>query len=458
MRSPLIFNLIVMPTPSHLAHGTWRMKESRSVDYTDLDFWVDLARTAEDAKLDSIFFADANGVYEDSAGNWAEIARYATQFPVADSAMLISAMAHATKNLCFAYTSTILQTHPFAFARAISTLDHLTKGRIGWNIVTSASPNAARNVGHDGLLAHEDRYRWAEEYADVTYKLWEGSWDEGAAVRDIDRHMFTDPAKVHKINHQGEHYRVEGPHMMEPSPQRMPVIFQAGGSKPGLDFAARHAEGVFMISGTPEASGARIRAVRELAVQNGRRADDLLFIEGLTIVTGDTEEAALKKAAELEEYLSEEAQFAFLAGGTGIDLSRYSLDTPLTQLGNDVPGSRNTVERIIEMAPPGTNPTVRDMMRDTHRAFRFVGSPEQVADRIEQFADQGCDGFNLAYMTLPGTYLDFIKYVAPVLRHRGLMRTEYAPGTFREKLFPGRGPTVNERHPAARYRGYFAET
>ena len=198
------------------------------------------------------------GTYAAYGGNRDAAVEEGLQTPVNDPSLLIPAMAAATEDLGFAFTQSVLQEQPFNFARRLSTLDHLTKGRVGWNIVTSYLPDAARNLGYGGLPPHEDRYRRAEEYMQVVYKLLEGSWEDDAVIRDVERGIYADPAKIHDIDHGGEFYPdVPGPHLAEPSPQRTPVLFQAGTSERGRDFAARNAEAIFIIARTPEAARRR---------------------------------------------------------------------------------------------------------------------------------------------------------------------------------------------------------
>ena len=201
------------------------------------------------------------------------------QVPVNDPAMLIPAMAAVTEHLGFAYTSSVLQMPPFTFARQISTLDHLTGGRVGWNIVASYLRNAATNLGLDELPSHNARYDRADEYLDVAYKLWEGSWEDGAVLRDTANRRYADPSRIHAINHVGQHYRVEGPHLSEPSPQRTPLLFQAGSSTRGRAFAARHAECVFLIESLAAVRGPAsvVRDIRAQAASLGRDPDGIRF-------------------------------------------------------------------------------------------------------------------------------------------------------------------------------------
>lgn len=372
------------------------------------------------------------------------------QIPSNDPTVLASALAYATEHIGIVVTSSILQSHPFDFARKISTLDHATKGRIGWNIVTSLSHNAWRNFGFDEITAHDDRYRWAEEYVEVVYKLWEGSWDEDALIQDKESGVHADFDKVHKIRHDGKRYRVEGPHLVAPSPQRTPLLFQAGSSATGRRFAARNAEGQFIVSPTPEAARSLITDTRRLVAEAGRDPHDLKFFQGLSFVIGSTEDEARRKAAELDEVIDPTTIIAHAAGGLGHDLGFYDLDTPIGDI--ETEGTRSTLAWLHE-AVPDREPTVRDLARMRSRYGRVVGTPEQIADRLEVWRAAGIDGVNVTNATIPGSYVEFIDHVLPVLRARGLAATEYAAGTSRRKA-TGRD-RLPDTHPAAAYRGAF---
>ncbi|UPK97132.1 hypothetical protein LCI18_008067 [Fusarium solani-melongenae] len=462
MGKPLFINFTVMNTPSHLTHGTWRKPGSRSTEYNTLDLWVDIANLAEKNKIDAIFFADVIGLWESQSGDWGKMARLAVQFPVSEPAVLLSAMAHATKNVGFMYTTSIFAANPFNFARTISTLDHVTNGRIAWNVVTGASKNGARSQGLPDIKDHDQRYAIADEYIDVTYKLWESSWDPEAVVKNPGSgprdgsFAYADPAKVHKIHHKGERYSCEGPHLVEPSPQRVPVIVQAGSSGAGTVFAGKHAEAVFTIAGTVECAKKRYDAVLVAAEKQGRRKEDIHFIEGITVIVAETDEAARAKEAEYESWVSDEAHALMYGGATGVDLSTVDPEMPLDELIKIMPGMHGVVS-LVSSAIKDRKPIVRDLLHNSAKGYRVVGSPTTVADRLEEFVAAGATGFNILTMGIPDTFEDFCKFVAPELRKRGLMREEYTPGTLREKMFPGAGPWVNERHAAHSYRYRFKD-
>ena len=444
----MLINAFSMNCVSHIQQGLWTRDDTRQLEYTQLDPWVELAQILEKGCFDALFLADVIGVYDTYRGGPETSIIEGMQIPVNDPALLIPAMAHATENLGFAYTSSVLQTHPFAFARQISTLDHLSRGRVGWNIVTTYLPNAGENFGLGGLPSRDERYDLADEYLDVTYKLWEGSWEDDAVLRDTGRGIYADPSKIHRINHVGKHFDVAGPHLSEPSPQRTPLLFQAGSSTRGRRFAAKHAECVFIVESLRSLRGPSsiIADIRTQATLQGRHPDDIRFFQGLSLVIGGTEAEAKAKEAEYLEQFSTEGALAHLSGSIGVDLSAIDLDQPLETI--DSQGMRGPVKSLIDSAPDKTQ-TFRDLARSLSGRY-LTGAPEQIADALQEWQEVGVDGFNLVYSVTPGTFVDFIDAVVPILQARGLMQREYAPGPLRQKIFGE--PRLPKRHAAAAYR------
>ncbi len=445
----LSLNAFSMNCVSHIQQGLWTRADTRQTEYTSLAPWLELASILEAGCFDALFLADVVGLYDAYRGGAEVSIREGMQVPVNDPMLLIPAMATVTEHLGFAFTSSILQTHPFTFARQVSTVDHLTRGRVAWNIVTSYLPNAAASLGLSELPDHDARYDQADEYLEVVYKLWEASWEDDAVLADKARGIYADPAKIHPIDHVGPHYRVAGPHLCEPSPQRTPLLFQAGSSERGREFAARHAECVFVITSRRALSAGKgpVADIRARAARYGRRADDIRFYQGLSPVVGGTETEAKAKAAEYLEGLSTEAALAHLSGSIGVDLGAVDPDRALeTFESNAMTGA---VRSLLESAPPGTR-TFRDLARSNMAGQFLVGAPEQVADTLQAFGEAGIDGFNLVYSVTPGTFVDFISGVVPVLQARGLVQTEYRPGPLREKLFGH--PRLPERHPGGQLR------
>ncbi len=452
MNKRIYFNAFHMNCVVHQSPGLWVREDDNMVNYTDLNQWVELAQLLERGRFDALFLADVVGVYDVFRGNREAAVSEAAQIPVNDPMLLIPAMAHATQHLGFGFTSSILQYPPFTFARLVSTLDHLTKGRVAWNIVTSYLESAGRNYGQTGLPDHDERYAIADEYCDVCYKLWETSWEDGAVVKDRARGIYADPAKVHDVSHDGRYYQMHGCHLSEPSPQRTPVLFQAGASPRGREFAARHAECVFVLGSKPEVDGQYIRDIRRIARQQGRNPEDILCFAYLKVITGDTEAAAKRKYEEYFEQCRYDGGLALLSGWSGIDFGQFEPDQPLEYI------ETNAIRTLVHSFTEG-DPSRKWTMRDLARYVGIggagpvlVGTPEHIADQLEEWIAAGVDGFNLAYTTTPSSFAEFIDGVVPVLHKRGRMQKDYAPGTLREKLYGGGRGRLPEPHPAARHR------
>ncbi|MFN5457465.1 LLM class flavin-dependent oxidoreductase [Bradyrhizobium sp.] len=445
----LAFNAFVMNTVSHIQHGLWRHPDAQQADFEDVNVWIELARTLEAGLFDAIFFADVVGVYGPVGGDYTVNAREGLQIPSNDPSVLLSALAVNTEHLGLAFTSSVLQAHPFEFARRASTLDHISKGRVAWNIVTSTMENAARNFGLDRLTAHDERYVWAEEYLEVAFKLWEGSWEDDALRKDRSRGVFSDASRIHRINHVGKRYRVEGPHLPSPSPQRTPLLFQAGSSPAGRASAARNAEAQFISTPNPQTAKELITETRDLAERAGRRRDDIKFFQGFAFVIGSTEAEAKRKEAELDSYLSVDGFLAHSNLGVSQDDGR---PLPPETLLKDIEtnGGRSHIE-WLRKRDPNREPTVGDLGQlVSKRHPRLVGTPEQIADALALWQQAGIDGVNLINWIIPGSYQEFNAHLLPELQRRGLAKREYAPGTLRRKLF-GRD-RLDERHPGARRR------
>ncbi len=450
----LIFNAFVMNTGSHIQHGLWRHPDARQADFADVRVWIDLAKTLEAGLFDAIFFADVVGLYGPLHGDYAVNVREGLQIPSNDPSVLLSALAVNTEHLGLALTSSVLQAHPFEFARRASTLDHISQGRLAWNVVTSTQENAARNFGHERLTDHDERYEWAEEYLDVVYKLWEGSWDDGALLKDRARGVFGDHTRIHKIHHVGKRYRVEGPHLPAPSPQRTPFLFQAGSSPAGRRFAARHAEGQFISAPHPAAAAELIAETRALAREFGRDGNDIKFLQGFVFVIGSTEEEARRQEAEFDAYVSVDGFLAHANVGVSQDTGRpYPPDTLLADIRTN--GGRSHIE-WLRKAMPGREPTVADLAGLVSRRHpRLVGTPETIADQLQQWQAAGIDGVNVINWTIPGSYEAINAHLLPVLQKRGLAKYEYRRGSLRNKIFGH--DRLPARHPGARYRGYFSK-
>ena len=315
------FNAFDMNCVAHQSAGMWRHPDDQAWRYKDLSYWTELAKLLERGKFDGIFIADVLGTYDVYGGNNEAAIRHGAQVPVGDPLLVIPAMAYVTENLGFGVTAGTAYEHPYPFARRMSTLDHLTNGRVGWNVVTGYLPSAARNMGHDDQMEHDDRYDYADEYLEVLYKLWEGSWEDDAVQRNRETGVFTDPSKVHEIGHKGKNFTVPGIHISEPSPQRSPVIYQAGASPRGIEFAAGNAEAIFVANSTKAGLKATVKRIRDALEAAGRDRYSAKIYTLLTVITDETPEKAQAKYEDFLKYASPEGALVFMSGWMGVDLS-----------------------------------------------------------------------------------------------------------------------------------------
>lgn len=452
MAREIRFNAFDMNCVGHQSPGLWAHPRDRSWQYKDLEYWVELAQLLERGKFDGLFIADVLGVYDVYRGNVDAALHHATQVPVNDPLQLVPGMALVTKHLGFGLTASLSFEHPYTFARRLSTLDHLTKGRAGWNIVTSYLDSGAKNIGLGGQNAHDNRYDVADEYMEVCYKLWEGSWEDDAVVRDRERRLFTDPAKVHAIAHDGRYFKVPGIHLCEPSPQRTPVLYQAGASTRGRRFAGEHAECTFVATPSKAVLRSAVAAIRDSVAAAGRDPRDVLIFNLQTVIVDETDAKAKAKFDDYRQYISLEGALALGSGWMGIDFGRYAPDEPLRHI------ETNAVQSSVEAFSSADSSkvwTVRELAEWIGIGGLgplFVGGPATVADLLEEWVeDTDVDGFNLAYAVTPETFADIVTHLVPELQKRGVYKKGYAPGTLREKLF-GAGPRLPLSHIGARYR------
>ncbi|PCE16422.1 monooxygenase [Microbacterium sp. SZ1] len=447
----LILNLFEMNCVSHITHGLWRLPGNRRTAFTDIEYWTELAQLLEGGGFDAVFLADVVGTYDVFRGGPETAIREGLQIPSNDPMLVVPAMAAVTQHLGFGITFSTTYEPPFAFARRMSTLDHLTKGRVGWNIVTSYLPNAARNFGLEGEVDHDTRYEIADEYLEVLYKLWEGSWDDDAIVEDRENGVFADPDKIRYINHRGPRYSVAGPHLSSPSRQRTPFLIQATQSSRGIEFAGRHAELIFTGGRSFEQVSGTIGRIRDELERQGRARDDIKFVVGATVIVAPTREEAEAKLAEYERYASIDGVLAHAS--LPFDPTAHPADLTL---GEALRREGRADDLTAAFLPQ--EQTIGEFlatMKGFHRKpFMAVGSPTQVADEIESWLDEhDIDGINLVQYHSYDTARDFIEYAVPELRRRGRLRETYTPGeTLRERVH-GAGPRVAETHPAARFRG-----
>ncbi|EHU2951610.1 LLM class flavin-dependent oxidoreductase [Acinetobacter baumannii] len=452
MTKKISFNAFEMNCIAHQSPGLWRHPQDRSVEYKDLEYWTDLAQILERGFFDGIFIADVLGIYDVYHQSAEHALTGAVQVPVNDPLQIVPAMAAVTKHLGFGVTTSISFEHPYPFARRISTLDHLTKGRVGWNIVTSYLESGSKNLGLKTQVNHDNRYDIADEYLEVLYKLWEGSWEEGSVLRDRESGIFADYKKVHPIQHEGKYFTVPGIHICEPSPQRTPVLYQAGASSRGQKFASQNAECVFIAAPSKIATKKVVQGIRQKLVQEGRDPYSVKIYALLSIVTDETDTKAQAKFKEYQSYGSYDGALTLLSGWSGVDFSQYqptdkveyiqtnAIQSLLDSYVNADPERVWTIEEIANWNSLGGNGPV------------LVGSAETVSDVLEQWVeDTDVDGFNLAYILAHQTFADVVEFIVPELQKRGVYQTSYAQGTLREKLF-GAGPYLPENHRGAKYR------
>lgn len=426
-------HLMLFPlfTGAHVAG--WRHPAAEPGRVHDIDFHADLARMAEQAKFDAIFYADAQG-FRTIVGRDVHCRNDITRM---DPLMQLSALAMATSRIGLIGTVSTSYNEPYAAARRLASLDHISKGRAGWNVVTSTTRNEARNFGRDANFGHAVRYERAEEFVDVVRHLWD-SWDDDAFVIDKAAGMFFDPDKVHAINHEGPIFKVAGPLTTARSPQGHPVIVQAGASDAGQHLAARTADVVFTAHPSLEVAQAYYRGFKEKVAAAGRDPRTCKVVASIQPIVAPTEAEAQEIARELQDLIHPDVALSMLelALGGVIDLRAYDPDGPLP----DIPvteSSRSTQERVIGMAR-SDGLTIAELARKVaamRTASRLTGSPEQVADQMETWFREGAaDGFVISAPYLPGSFSAFVDGVVPVLQERGLFRREYEGTTLRDHL------------------------
>ncbi|WP_069263983.1 LLM class flavin-dependent oxidoreductase [Paraburkholderia nodosa] len=455
MAEPIILNAFTMNTVSHLNYGLWRHPDDQTWRYTDVDYWTDLAKLLDEGGFDTLFIADALGLLDVYGGSAEASLRTGAQSPVNDPLLLVSAMAGATRQLGFGVTVSTTYEHPYLLARKFTTLDHLTKGRVAWNVVTSQLESAARNLGLKQQIAHDDRYEIADEFLEVVYKLWQHSWADDAVRREpahpaFEGGVYTDPARVRAIHHHGRWFDVPDAHVSAPSPQRVPLLFQAGGSPRGQAFAGRHAEVVFVAGADAAGIRRNVEQIRAAAAASGRDPAALKFISGVNVITAATDEEARSKADDYRQYFNVEGAVGHYSASTGVDFSTQSLDEPVAYRDTN---SNRSLLRMFDDPASGRRWTLREALAPRGgfgRAKTLVGGPQRVADELEQWLEAtGTDGINLIYTVTPGSFADFIEWVVPVLRQRGRLRSR-SGATLRERLFPQGGAYVADDHPAKR--------
>ena len=444
MSRQIRFNAFDMACVGHIQQGMWTHPRDRSTEYDTLAAWTDLARLLERGLFDGLFLADVLGVYDVYGGSPDAALREAVQVPLLDPLMLVPAMAAVTEHLGFGVTVNLAYEQPFAFARRMSTLDQLSNGRMGWNIVTGYLDSAARAMGFAAQMAHDDRYDLADEFMAAVYALWEGSWQDDAVRKQPGQ--FTDPARVRRVRHAGAQYRLDAMALVAPTPQRTPVLFQAGSSDRGRAFAGQHAECVFVNGGSKRAVARLVADLRARAAPRPIR----VFV-GATPVLGRTTADARALLEDYRHHSSVEGALAHAGASLGIDFARYGSDEPVDASPTDA--IRSNVESMTRQLGAGwTKRMLADRFVLGSRQPPIVGSAAEVADELQAWvAEADVDGFNLSRTVAPECWHAIVDLLVPELQTRGAYKQAYAPGTYRDKLF-GAGPRLSAPHPAAAAR------
>ncbi|KAH8691294.1 xenobiotic compound monooxygenase, DszA family [Talaromyces proteolyticus] len=461
-KKQIILNAFVMNTPGHLSPGLWRHPRNKTNQYKKLSFWTDLAQLLDHAGFHAMFIADTLGPYDVYKGpaNVVPALSAGAQFPVNDPLYLVPAMAAVTKNLIFGVTASLTYEKPYALARRFSTVDHLSEGRVAWNIVTSYLDSAARNHGLTEQIPHDERYAIAHEYMEVVYKLWEGSFRDDAVLEDRESGTYIASDAVRQIHHKGKYFQVPGPHFCEPSPQRTPFLFQAGVSEAGNGFGGKHGEAIFIGGQTHEAVRTTVNNLRSIAEKEGRNPNHLKVILGIGVIVAATDEEAKAKREEYLQYADFEGAYALFGGWTGVDLSKYSDDENF--LVTDSPRVQSLIRRWAATVPgtenePWTKKRIAEYISVGGLQAKVVGSPTTVADELERWVEvTDVDGFNLAHITNPGSFEDIAEFLIPELRGRGLLKEPVAEGATAREVFIG-SKRLPEDHPGSQYKWHAGE-
>ncbi|SNT52163.1 LLM class flavin-dependent oxidoreductase [Rhodococcoides kyotonense] len=407
--------------------AAWRHPDSRVEDLGDIAYYEELARSSERGKLDAVFFADGHSVRDPAgAGTW-----------FLEPITALSAMARATTHIGLVTTISTTFYTPFHAARMLASLDHISGGRVGWNVVTSMFDAEARNHGFDEIPGRAERYARAEEFVDVALALWD-TWDADALVLDREG-MYADPTKVHSIDHDGKNFRVDGPLTVPRSPQGRPVLFQAGASGQGRDLAARYAEAIYAVAYDISAGSDYYADVKARISSAGRDASTVGIMPGLVTYVGSTMDEARAKKAELDALLPVEQSLRQLSMFVEQDCSDWELDAPVPSLPpiEEFTGPHGRYETILRIIAKDA-PTVRELLGTLAAGgghATMIGTPESIADEIEAWIDAGAaDGFNLMPPLYPHSLTEFIDHVVPILQERRLFRREYTTSTLRDHL------------------------
>ena len=423
----------LMHTPINHMTMSWADPADRqAAGLGSIDHWQDMARLFEHGLFDAVFFADVPAVYDHYKENTDDAIRYGVNWPTHDPVALMGIMTAATKHLGIAATVSLASWHPFLAVRSMSTLDYLSQGRVGWNIVTGNARSEYRAVGLD-VVEHDKRYDRADEYMQVCEAIWNGIAPD-AVLADGDAGQYADPSKIEKIAFEGEYFKCHATPSVLPSPQGRPVLFQAGSSGRGQRFAAEHADVIFAIQPDLPRMQSFMARLCETAEAVGR-TDALRVTFAVQPFVADSYEAAAAKRDAMLAKIPLEAGLTRISGTFGVDLDQVDIDKPLQEIKTQA--SQGLVAAMSSMFND-KNITLHEAVRLSGLAGlipQLLGTAEQVADQLEEiWRETGCHGFNLTPALVPGGYKDFIDQVVPILQQRGIFRTEYKATTLRGNL------------------------
>jgi FMN-dependent oxidoreductase (nitrilotriacetate monooxygenase family) len=427
--------------------ATWRYPASKRHLFDQLSYWVEIAQVCEEAGFDFLFLADAWGWSEVDGRRPDICSTESLDLPRLDPAVVAAALISSTQRLGLVITASTLLEQPYALARRLASLDHLSSGRLGWNIVTTGTAATAVQAFGVPMVPHDERYEMAEDFMQVVYKLWEGAWEPDALERDKGG-RFADPAKVHRIEHAGPYFRSRGYGNTSYSPQGTPVLFQAGSSPAGRAFGGRHAEAAFLGGGSAEVQAQQAKAIRAEAVRAGRRPDAVKVMSSFDCVVAPTREEARAKHEAILGSQNPDVAVASYAMFTGLDLSSYDPATPMTELRTEL-----SQTQLTRFAGRTVGQVLRDWATHGVGAVPFVGSAEDVADHLCSLVEAAdLDGILLHPQVQPTSTLDFVELVLPILRERGVAPPLGEPTTLRQRLLDQDGPTLPADHPGAAHR------
>ncbi|KAK8052570.1 hypothetical protein PG993_003955 [Apiospora rasikravindrae] len=441
-KKKVLLNAFDMSTVGHLSPGQWKNPTDKSATKRNLKYWIELAQLLERGGINALFLADTYGGYDTYEGSLDNCIRRAAQWPMTDPTIVR-----------FPNCAPLVHS-------GFSTLDHFTEGRFGWNIVTSWKKAAFKAIGIDTPIEHDQRYAQADEYLRVLYKLWEGSWADDAISPDPEHDSYADPDKIRTIKHHGKYLSLDTRHIVDPSPQRTPFLFQAGTSPAGSEFAATHAEAIFVSAHTPAVLRPKVEKIRHLAAAEGRDPQSVKFFATFTPILGKTDEEAAAKHAELKKYASVVGGLVLVSGWTGIDLSALPLDHEITAADS---AEIHKVTSILEAftatsdkIPKWTPRIIAEQASIGGLGPTSVGSPATVADEMERWINEGdLDGFNIGYVTTPGSFEDVVDLLVPELQRRGIypdIPRDDQHLTARERVYGEGQSGLRDDHPGSQYK------